>query len=228
MEQAKIWEFFQHENQLGDAFEGALPRYRFIAKKIPSGKNVLNIGVGRGGLESILIKNGVQVNCLDPSESTIDMLRKKHKLGERAKVGFCQSIPFSDNKFDFVVMSEVLEHLSDEVLNLTLDEVRRVLKNSGRFIGTVPANEKLLDNQALCPHCGLAFHRWGHQQSFSTERLRDLLLSKKFLVCKSETRSFPDWHRSGFNNFIKSLMRYLLGRRGYAISSPNIYFEAIK
>lgn len=226
MDQKKIWDHFQNSFDMSDAFVNALPRYDFIARQIESGMCVLNIGVGRGGLEEILLKNGVVVSCLDPSENSIDSLRKQYELGERAQVGFSQSIPFADSQFDVAVMSEVLEHLSDDVLNATLVEVRRVLKPGGRFIGTVPVNEKLLDNRTVCPHCGEVFHRWGHIQSFSPLRMRDLLLANNFEVLRNETRAFPDWQRSGLKNTAKSLIRYVLGRVGSPIASPNIYFEA--
>lgn len=226
MDQKIIWDHFQNNDETGDVFINAIPRYEFIAQQIASGMSVLNIGVGRGGLEKILLKKGAMVSCLDPSENAIDRLRNQYKLGERAQVGFSQSIPFPGSQFDVVVMSEVLEHLTDEVLNSTLVEVRRVLKPDGYFIGTVPANEKLLDNRTVCPHCGESFHRWGHVQSFSPMRLRELLLANNFVVHRSETRAFPDWRRSGWKNLIKSLIKYVLGRVGSPIASPNIYFEA--
>jgi SAM-dependent methyltransferase len=226
MNQIKIWDHFQNNEEMNGAFDNAFPRYEYIAQQVASEISVLNIGVGRGGLEDILLKKGALVSCLDPSESTIDRLRKQYELGERAQVGFSQSMPFADNEFDVVVMSEVLEHLSDEVLSSTLVEVSRVLKPDGRFIGTVPANEALLDNKTVCPHCGEVFHRWGHLQSFSLPRLRELLLANNFEVLRVETRAFPDWRRSGWRNLFKNLIRYVLGRAGSPISSPNIYFEA--
>ena len=226
MDQSKIWDHFQNDDEAGDVFVNALPRYEFIAQRIASGMSVLNIGVGRGGLEAILIKKGAVVSCLDPSESTIDRLRKQYELGERARVGFSQAIPFPDSQFEVVVMSEVLEHLSDDVLNSTLVDVRRVLKPDGHFIGTVPANENLPDNGAMCPHCGKSFHRWGHLQSFSLIRLRELLLANSFSILRNETRAFPDWRRSGGKNIIKNSIRYVLGRAGSPIASPCIYFEA--
>ncbi len=39
--------------------------------------SVLNIGVGRGGLEDVLRQKGVVVSCLDPSEKAIDSVRKQ-------------------------------------------------------------------------------------------------------------------------------------------------------
>ncbi|MEP6957119.1 MAG: class I SAM-dependent methyltransferase [Nitrospirota bacterium] len=226
MDQTKIWDYFQSDDEMGDAFNKALPRYEFLAQQIESGMHVLNIGVGRGGLENILVKKGVLVSCLDPSESAIDSLRRQYALGERAQVGCSQAIPFADSQFDVVVMSEVLEHLADDVLNSTLVEVRRVLKPDGRFIGTVPANENLLDNRVMCPHCGESYHRWGHVQSFSPMRMRELLSTNNFAVRRNETRAFPCWRRSGVKNLVKSLIRYVLGRAGSPIASPCIFFEA--
>jgi len=175
MDQTKIWDYFQNEEATGDAFAGARTRYEFLSRHIKPGMSVLNIGVGRGGLETILLQQGAVVSCLDPSEKSIENLRKLFGLDDRARVGFSQAMPFTDGQFDAVIMSEVLEHLNDEVLHATLSEVSRVLKSGGRFIGTVPADETLLDNQVVCPHCGEPFHRWGHIQTFSRSRLSQML-----------------------------------------------------
>lgn len=126
---------------------------------------------------------------MDPSENSIEKLHDRFALGDRAQVGFSQAMPFSTSEFDVVIMSEVLEHLSDEVLCSTLNEVSRVLCVGGKFIGTVPADENLAGNLVMCPHCGEPFHRWGHIQSFSANRLAELLqtcfdkvtLSRQFL-----------------------------------------------
>jgi SAM-dependent methyltransferase len=228
MDQTKIWDHFQNSDQTEDVFINALPRYEFLAKYISSGMTALNIGVGRGGLESILIKNGADVFCLDPSEETIEKLRTQYNLDAHAQVGFSQDMPFNDSQFDVVIMSEVLEHLSDDVLSATIIEVKRVLKPGGIFIGTVPANENLIDNQVVCPHCGVSFHRWGHTQSFTLLRLRNIFSGNKFIIRTVETRAFPSWKRSGLMNFFKSSIRYTLGRFGVSISSPHIFFEAQK
>jgi ubiquinone/menaquinone biosynthesis C-methylase UbiE len=140
---------------------------------------MLNIGVGSGGLEALLVQRGVDVSCLDPSTSAIEAIRDRLSLSHgKARVGTAQALPFEAKSFDCVVMSEVLEHLDDPTITLVLPEVRRVLKPGGAFIGTVPADENLLENRAVCPDCGKVFHRWGHVQSFSDLRLQGLLASE--------------------------------------------------
>ncbi len=228
MDQTKIWDHFQNTDETGDAFINALPRYKFLANQIQSGMAVLNIGVGRGGLEAILVKKKVVVYCLDPNPESIDRLRRQHDLGLRAQVGFSQSMPFRDGELDAVIMSEVLEHLTNDVMHTTLAEVRRVLKPNGLFIGTVPANERLMDNKVVCPHCGEPFHRWGHMQSFSPLRIREVLTARGFTVERVETRAFPSWRRGGLKNLCKSLIRYALGRAGAQIANPSLYFKAAR
>jgi len=176
MNQDRIWDYFQN-NVEGDAAFNADVRYQYLANAVLLGESVLNIGVGKGGLEKILMRKGVDVSCLDPSEESIQRLKTNLSLGEKARLGYSQAIPFEDKKFDVVVMSEVLEHLEDVVLDQTMHEVSRVLKVGGRFIGTVPADENLQENVAVCPDCGKVFHRWGHVQSFSRERLQEKLSS---------------------------------------------------
>lgn len=128
MHQEKIWDYFQADEDASDAFARARPRYEFLATRARPGDHVLNIGVGRGGLEALLLAKGAQVSCLDPGEKAIEALRQRHQLGARAPVGYSQAMPFPDSTFDVVVMSEVLEHLEDKVLARTMIEVDRVLK----------------------------------------------------------------------------------------------------
>ena len=226
MEQTKIWAFFQNSEEAAEAFSKSGPRYEFLARQIAPGQHVLNIGVGRGGLEALLIEKRAIVSCLDPNEKSVEIIKAASHLGERARVGLSQAMPFESGQFDVLVMSEVLEHLSSDVLEASLEEVARVLKANGRFIGTVPANERLSDNLVLCPHCGEAFHRWGHVQSFTPARLRGLLEAHGFQVGRLRIRCFPDWKRPGAKNFAKSLVRYALARVGSPIAYPTIYFEA--
>ncbi len=228
MNQEKIWNHFQNNPEMdGFAFNSAKSRYRFIVNQIKPGMNVLNIGIGRGGLEELLLAEKVNVHCLDPIEESISALQSRFNLGDKAKVGYSQSIPFDNQIFDVVVMSEVLEHLSEEVINETIKEVHRVLRQGGRFVGTVPANEELLENQVICPDCGKIFHRWGHLQSFSSERLNQIL-SRQFNGPKIARMYFGNWEtlnwKGRFSWILKSLA-VLIGIKG---AGENFFFSAKK
>ncbi|MBL1140647.1 MAG: class I SAM-dependent methyltransferase [Proteobacteria bacterium] len=225
-QQDMIWEHMQ--NHARDVFDLSYSRLRYLVDKCKLGDRVLNIGVGSGELERMLKERGVEVWSLDPNEESIARLQNELEMGNRAAQGYSQSIPFLDEYFDKVIMTEVLEHLPDDILNATLDEIFRVLKTGGIFTGTVPYRENLRDNNVICPHCQEQFHRWGHQQSFDKISLRNLLVFNGFIIDKLYPRSFPDFRRRGIKLFIKSVFRYVLGRMGEPLVGPNLYFVSHK
>ena len=83
MSQDVIWEHFQNEGV--SAFSGSLPRLEFLVRRVKSGERALNIGVGAGQLETLAKAKGINIWALDPSERSIDGLRKRLDLGEKAR-----------------------------------------------------------------------------------------------------------------------------------------------
>lgn len=113
-----------------------------------------------------------EVYALDPIEKALVSLRERLQLGNKAQVGYGQNIPFESNFFDVVVVSEVLEHLSPEIMHATLSEIHRVLRKGGLLLGTVPARENYHQKIVVCPYCAKIFHRWGHLQTFTMQQMR--------------------------------------------------------
>lgn len=224
--QDRLWDHYQVEAPF--SFDQSYPRLDFFASRFMKGQTVLNIGVGNGYLEGRLYRCGVDVHALDPSQRAMDLLLEKVPLGDKGKVGYSQAIPFPSLYFDGVIMTEVLEHLTDETLKLTLEEVHRVLKPGGIFTGTVPYREDFAANQVICPCCHSVFHRWGHHQIFDKGRLIALLRDADFLINDVYSRAFPDWRRLRIKLLVKSIGRYILGRLGEAVISPNLYFRVKK
>jgi SAM-dependent methyltransferase len=224
MDQDKIWDYFQ--NEAGDSFTGSYPRLKNLVKQFKHGDKVLNIGIGGGVFEKLATENGLQVYSLDPSEKSIDKI--KSFLGdEKAKVGYSQSIPFESDYFDGIIMSEVLEHLDNEIIIKTLNEVRRVLKKGGKFIGTVPYKENLTEQIVICPKCGERFHRWGHIQSFDENRVYSIF-EKYFsnIICKP--KMYIAWNSLNYKGKIIALISYPFFILGIKKSGLNLYFEGIK
>lgn len=227
MSQDIIWDHFQNEGVA--AFERSSPRLEFLARRLHAGERALNIGVGSGILERLAAAKGVEVWALDPNSRAIDKLRESIRIGERAQAGYSQELPFPDDHFDSVVMSEVLEHLDEHVRRKSLAEIRRVLKPGGRLIGTVPARERLEDNAVVCPNCEHRFHRWGHQTRFDTAAAT-LMLAGELVPETVEERFFNEWDSANWGRRLTGLLKKFLSWQGIGTYGINrsIFFVARK
>ena len=117
-----------------------LDRIRRVAKLIEKKPgNLLNIGVGDGDLESNLKVHKFKKIGVD---ITLDGLKKANKNNEF--FGVCASIhdlPFK-TKFEVITVLEVLEHLFFTKIFKVLEDLKKLLKEDGKLIISVPINEK--------------------------------------------------------------------------------------
>ena len=116
-------------------------RGQLFSDWIGKNKRVLDLGGRDGTLTKHFIEKN-NVTLADIDENALEYAKKNYKV-ETMKVDLNQSLPFKDNSFDVVVMAEVLEHLPYP--NITLSEIKRVLKTNGRFIGNLPLAYHLKD-----------------------------------------------------------------------------------
>jgi SAM-dependent methyltransferase len=224
-EQKRIWDYFQGEG--AESFAGSAGRLNFLARQV-NAERVLNIGVGDGSFERAAQSRGALIHCLDPSDEAIAGLRDELGLGDRAQVGYVQSMPFDDDSMEVVVISEVLEHLGgDNILERALEEIERVLKPGGRIVGTVPAREDLSRQMVVCPDCGKQFHRWGHAHSFDVSSVRTLL-GRLFSVRQVSERLFVTWSTLNWKGKLSAGIRLLLHHLGIHGKDENIWFVAVK
>ena len=224
--QRAIWEHFQNERQ--DSFARSHPRLTFlirqIAKRSSANPSVLNIGVGDGYFDRQAKLAGWKIESVDPDERSVARLAAD---GVVAYVGGVEKLPQASGSMDFVAISEVLEHLTDEQSTAGLAEIFRVLKPGGRIIGTVPHNEVLIEQQVICPDCSHVFHRWGHQRSFTMPQVRSML-SARFVVEALGRTAFVDLRGRGMRGFVKGSVRAVLARFGAPIAVPTIWWVARK
>lgn len=221
-----IWEHFQNDRQ--DSFARSRPRLTFllrqIAKRSGAHPSVLNIGVGDGYFDRQARLAGWKIESVDPDERSVARLAAE---GVAAYVGGVEKLPQASGSMDFVAISEVIEHLTDEQLAAGLAEISRVLKPGGRIIGTVPHDEVLIEQQVICPECSHVFHRWGHQRSFTVSQVRTML-SVQFVVESIGRTAFVDLWGDGVRGFVKGSIRALLARFGAPIAAPTIWWVARK
>ena len=225
--QDRIWRHFQ--NCAVESFDGARPRLEYLVRQIARlatsrPVRVLNIGIGSGHLERTAQARGWEVHSLDPDP---EASRRLETEGVHAHVGYVEKLPADDGSFDFVVASEVLEHLTDPQRAAAVREIARVLVPGGWFLGTVPYHEDLAACQVMCPCCGAVFHRWGHQASFDEARVA-AELAPAFRVEKLRRTAFVQWRGRGLTGAVKSSVRWALARAGQAIAVPTIYWAARK
>lgn len=223
--QDKIWDYYQ--NSAPETFEGSVPRVKHLVSYLQPGSRVLNIGLGTGILERLAVERGIDIHSLDPSAASVENVRERLNLGDKAQMGYCENIPFQDGHFDAVVMSEVLEHLTDESLAAGLQDVHRVLRPGGMLLGTVPARENLADQMVVCPCCAKLFHRWGHHQQFDAPRMT-ALLTRWFVRVTAEERVYIPFHLLNLKGKAVAAVKLLLHRLGSHGSGENVFFRAHK
>ena len=126
------------QNEIDPAF-GKRSKFIFeqIEKRRP--KIILDIGCGRGFyLKSLsLYKFPKKIFGIDINDKYL-IKAKKNCQDKRIiiKKGTIYSLPYEDNYFDFIICSELLEHLKDDKRGIK--ELSRVLKKNGTIAITVP------------------------------------------------------------------------------------------
>lgn len=95
------------------------------------------------------------------------------------------------------------------------------------LFGTVPADENLKLSEVICPECGNLFHRWGHLQSFSEERLNSLLRTR-FRAISISRKVFVDWNQLNWKGRTVMFIKKVLVKTGVSNSGTTFFFTAYK
>jgi len=107
---------------------------------LKDGERILEVGCGDGYYLHLLSNLGVKLYLTGTDHSRHDLERARKNLNDKKiKLVYgdlMEKLPFKNNLFDKIVMSEVSEHLPDDVKGLK--EVFRVLKKRGTLCLTVP------------------------------------------------------------------------------------------
>jgi SAM-dependent methyltransferase len=129
------------------------------AKGTKSKLKILNVGSGTGGTIDMLEKHGVTDN-VDISNDAIKFM-KQRGYTRITKVKDTK-LPFKDKTYDIVGAFDVLEHIDKQVD--ALKEWKRVLKDPGAIIITVPAYQWLWTDHDVSLH---------HKRRYTIKRLAE-------------------------------------------------------
>jgi SAM-dependent methyltransferase len=128
---------------------------------------VFNAGSGEGGYSPLLL-DLPGVECLVESDLGYRD-QPAHRLDEK-QVFICASlvsIPLTDEKFDLILCTEVLEHIQEH--EQALDELTRVLAPEGWLLITVPTPPAPPDPAHV-------------REGYRPEELKDMLIERGFAI----------------------------------------------
>lgn len=175
-EQACVWDSKHRHNPV------ERKRIEDTISSIPSdARTILDAGCGSG-----VFLNSLKASWTHPCsrfaglDTSAEALKSVQAETHQASIA---DMPFEKGEFDVVTCLEVLEHLNDEDLASAVSELERVSRRY--LLVTVPNQEDLLQNLAICPRCSCCFSPWLHIQSFNEDRLSSLFKTFRLEECRA-------------------------------------------
>ncbi len=167
---AELFDYFEKRSGGTEHDERRVKEY--ILSKIPnSAQTILDVGCGRAWIAEKLIAKKNFICSLDISITNPDKALSLYPAKNHAAVvADALQLPFSDNTFDCVVSSEVIEHI--EKPEKFIAELFRCVKPGGSLIITTPYKEEI--KYYLCIHCNKPTPVNAHLHSFDEEKLKNL------------------------------------------------------
>ncbi|MDD2773165.1 MAG: glycosyltransferase [Elusimicrobiales bacterium] len=111
------------------------------------GRDVLEIGCGKGALTARLVKLRKNLVCMDINDKLLARLRLQYghipSLEIRALDARDIKAAFGPERFDTVIAFNLMEHLPDDAA--FAQDIRTLLKPGGKFIGVVPAYQAIFN-----------------------------------------------------------------------------------
>lgn len=104
-----------------------------------NGENILDVGCGDGYYLYILsnLNSTLQLTGVDFDPNALKSAKKNMSRNIKlVRADLMKKLPFPNDFFDGIIMSEVMEHLPNDIK--CMKEVRRVLKKNGRLVLSVP------------------------------------------------------------------------------------------
>jgi len=162
-------------------------RARRVVSLIGRRGRVLDVGCANGAfLRSLKPLGDYELHGIDIKNTGVDFAA----LGVEFHQGCLETIDYSEDSFDAVILDNLIEHVPAPCL--FMDKVRAVLKPGGYVFGTTP-NHDSLDRLAFGPYWG-GYHMPRHIHIFNANNLRLLLENAGFIdIVMPATPNAGDW-----------------------------------
>jgi len=103
---------------------------------VSSGDDVLSVG-GWGKIEHRLVQEGCNVTLINLDKDECNRVTERYSKDINVVWGDIRRSGIASESFDVVECSETLEHILED-RDTAIDEMFRVLRHGGRFVGTIP------------------------------------------------------------------------------------------
>ena len=133
---------------------------------------ILEIGSSTGNYFSYIKKKGfVNLHGIENNKYALKRCRRK---GLKSIIkGSATKIPFKKNTLDFVLATDVIEHIKND--KLAIKEIHRVLKPGHHALITVPAFNFFWSKHDIKSH---------HKRRYTKNTLKELIKPFNFSLCK--------------------------------------------
>ncbi|MCD4847086.1 MAG: methyltransferase domain-containing protein [Candidatus Aegiribacteria sp.] len=170
----------------------------FCDRYLKKGDRVLDLGCGSGRNAAYLAGRGFLVCGVDIAQGAVEFCVKRLaqlQLSGVFKQGTLENIPFPDNEFTAVVCIASLDHVTLDCASKSIDEIRRVLSESGVMLLTFDppdTDEDIVDEAEILPDGTLKFVS-GDQKGMLFRRYSDReitdLVGEENIISFNNTRS---------------------------------------
>ena len=135
-------------------------------------KLVLDVGCGRAWVAEYFIKSetSIVISFDIAIINTVKALKKHPSENHFAVTGDAFNPPFKPETFDYIIASEIIEHVADP--SEFIKQLFSLLRKNGKLIITTPYKEKL--KFSTCIHCNKKTPHSAHLHSFDEQILSSL------------------------------------------------------
>jgi SAM-dependent methyltransferase len=149
----------------------------FHLVSIKKSDSILEIGSGGGFALEFLTRIRPAYFPLDIPHNNLQKIRNSASFTVFPSSADAYHLPFRNEVFDAVILSEVVEHLEHPAE--ALYEINRTMKKNGILIISVPYKEKI--TYQICIHCNRPTPTHAHLHSFDQHKLAQLVSDSEFV-----------------------------------------------
>jgi 2-polyprenyl-3-methyl-5-hydroxy-6-metoxy-1,4-benzoquinol methylase len=190
---AELFDYFEN-NKYDNDYNNRL--HSFITNLIKNSNNyILDVGSG-GGWTASKLKHKGNLFLTDVSYKNLHVIKTEKNV--KAIAADAMALPYKNEMFDYIIISEVLEHINEP--NKVIANLITLLKNGGKIIITTPYNEKIKYN--LCIHCNQITPSNAHLHSFNIESMKN--------ICSDFMFSSLEFYKLGNKALTVTRLSYIL------------------